>query len=235
MDNRRLILLLVFSFSLVMLWDAWQRQASPPNVPAAANAVDNGKGLNGALPTPTTAAAGAAAVPVATSEATKSTTPNLRVVTDLFIAEISAKGGDLVRLELIGHPDTDDKSKGFVLFSETGKNVYLAQSGAIGEGLPNHKTAWLFSAPEQALKPGSDELAVRLTPAVKGSGDVVKTYIFRRNSYQIEVRYEGLPAGGYAYYQITRDGKPAESPGGGTSVSPESSEAARTRETSIRT
>ena len=29
MDNRRLILLLVFSFSLIMLWDAWQRQSLP--------------------------------------------------------------------------------------------------------------------------------------------------------------------------------------------------------------
>ena len=117
----------------------------------------------------------------------------------MFIAEISAKGGDLVRLELIRHPDTDDKTKGFVLFSETGKNVYLAQSGAIGEGLPNHKTAWIFAGTEQALKPGSDELAVRLTPAVKGSGEVVKTYIFRRNSYQIEVLHDSvgyLPRGG---------------------------------------
>ncbi|MBK7325937.1 MAG: hypothetical protein IPI89_07325, partial [Propionivibrio sp.] len=29
MDNRRLILLLVFSFSLVMLWDAWQKYNQP--------------------------------------------------------------------------------------------------------------------------------------------------------------------------------------------------------------
>ena len=215
MDNRRLILLLVFSFSLVMLWDAWQRQSLPPSVSLAANATDNTKNQNSGVPIPSSAAVGAAAVPVATGEATKSTTPNLKVVTDLFVAEISAKGGDLVRLELIGHPDTDDKTKSFVLFSETEKNVYLAQSGAIGEGLPNHKTAWVFSAGERTLKPGIDELAIHLTPAVKGPNDVVKTYIFRRNSYQIEVRYEGLPVGGYAYYQITRDGKPAESPGSG--------------------
>ena len=153
MDNRRLILLLVFSFSLVMLWDAWQKQALPPSVPATANAADGTKGQNGALPTPTAAAVGAAAVPVATAEAAKSSTPNLKVVTDLFIAEISAKGGDLVRLELIRHPDTDDKTKGFVLFSETGKNVYLAQSGAIGEGLPNHKTAWMSQAPASSSPP----------------------------------------------------------------------------------
>ena len=29
MDNRRLILLLVFSFSLVMLWDGWQKHNQP--------------------------------------------------------------------------------------------------------------------------------------------------------------------------------------------------------------
>jgi YidC/Oxa1 family membrane protein insertase len=29
MDNRRLLLLIVFSFSLVMLWDAWQKYSQP--------------------------------------------------------------------------------------------------------------------------------------------------------------------------------------------------------------
>ena len=30
MDNQRLILLLVFFFSCMMLWDAWQRKDLPP-------------------------------------------------------------------------------------------------------------------------------------------------------------------------------------------------------------
>ena len=29
MDNRRLILFVVFTFSLLMLWDAWQKQGQP--------------------------------------------------------------------------------------------------------------------------------------------------------------------------------------------------------------
>ncbi len=33
MDNQRLILLLVFSFSVVMLWDAWQKQEQPAPAP----------------------------------------------------------------------------------------------------------------------------------------------------------------------------------------------------------
>ena len=36
MDQRRLILFLVFSFALVMLWDAWERHNNPrPPVAAA--------------------------------------------------------------------------------------------------------------------------------------------------------------------------------------------------------
>ncbi|EXI85579.1 MAG: hypothetical protein AW12_02263 [Candidatus Accumulibacter sp. BA-94] len=35
MDNRRLLLLLIFSFSLVMLWDAWQKYNQPKAPPVA--------------------------------------------------------------------------------------------------------------------------------------------------------------------------------------------------------
>lgn len=214
MDNRRLILLLVFSFSLVMLWDAWQRQAAPrDSVVSTANTKAN-DGAKGVVPTQSNSATGVAAVPGLTS-ASKPVVKNLRVTTDLYVAEISAQGGDLVRLELKAHPATEDKAKNFVLFEESGKHTYLGQSGGLGEGVPNHKTLWRLPSDEQTLKAGSDDLVVRLVPETGGSAGVVKAYTFRRNSYQIDVRHEGLPAGGYAYYQITRDGKPAEEAGGG--------------------
>ena len=214
MDNRRLILLLVFSFSLVMLWDAWQRQFVPRNdVASVASSAITGD-AKGVVPAQSSPAAGVAAVPGA-ANVSKPTVENLKVVTDLYVAEISAQGGDLVRLELTAHPSTEDKKKSFVLFQETGKHIYLGQSGGIGEGVPNHKTLWRLPVGEQALKPGSDELVVKLTAENKGPSEVVKTYTFKRNSYQIDVRHEGLPVGAYAYYQITRDGKPAEEAGGG--------------------
>ncbi|MBK9522394.1 MAG: membrane protein insertase YidC [Rhodocyclaceae bacterium] len=214
MDNRRLILLLVFSFSLVMLWDAWQRQVMTPAtaVPGAAAKTQGDGSAKGAVPTSSSTANATAAVPAAV-DGTKSNLPNLKVTTDLYKAEISAQGGDLVHLELIGHPDTDDKSKNVVLFSETGKHLYLAQSGVLGEGLPNHKTIWRLPSGDQTLKSDQAELMIKLTPDGKSADGIVKTYVFRRNSYQIEVRYEGLPAGAFAYYQLTRDGKPAEQAG----------------------
>jgi YidC/Oxa1 family membrane protein insertase len=133
-----------------------------------------------------------------------------RIRTDLYVAEISSLGGDITRLELVRHPETGDKSKNFVLFDNGGKHIYLAQSGVIGEGLPNHKTEWKLAAGDHVLKDGEQKLELRLEANTAGGGKVAKTYVFQRGSYQIELRHEGVTPGAHAYYQITRDGKPAE-------------------------
>jgi YidC/Oxa1 family membrane protein insertase len=74
--------------------------------------------------------------------------------TDLYVAEISSIGGDIVRLELVKHGDTEDKTKNFVLFDNGGKHIYWAQSGVIGDGLPNHKVEWKVAGGEHVLKDG---------------------------------------------------------------------------------
>jgi len=215
MDNRRLILLLVFSFSLIMLWDAWQKQNQPKPAPLAKAAPPAGATV-GAVPTPTLPPAGQTVAPGAVAGAvpgTPAVTPgaaSAKIRTDLYVAEISSLGGDITRLELIRHPDTEDKSKNFVLFDNGGEHIYLGQSGLIGEGMPNHKTEWKLAPGEYVLKDGEQTLEVRLEASTATGGKVAKTYVFRRDSYQIEVRHEGATPGTHAYYQITRDGKPAE-------------------------
>ena len=217
MDNRRLILLLVFSFSLIMLWDAWQRQSLPKPATATVAAGSSTVAPAGALPTPTLPVAGAGPVgAVAVPMTAGAPTPGAagaKIRTDLYVADISSQGGDITRLELVGHPDTEDKSKNFVLFDNGEKHVYLAQSGLIGEGLPNHKTEWKLAAGEQVLKDGEQQLEVRLEAKAANGTKLAKTYVFHRGSYQIDVRHEGAPAGAHAYYQMTRDGKPAEGQG----------------------
>jgi YidC/Oxa1 family membrane protein insertase len=212
MDNRRLILLLVFSFSLIMLWDAWQRQGMPKSpVSAAAPAAATGVAVPaGTVPTPTlAAAAGAPPVVPGTPNVVASGAVTAKVVTDLYVANISSQGGDITRLELVRHPDTEDKAKSFVLFDNGVKHIYLAQSGVIGEGLPNHKTEWKLAGGDHVLKDGDKQLELRLEATAQGGAKVTKTYVFQRGSYQIEVRHEGAAPGTHAYYQITRDGKPA--------------------------
>ncbi|HZV53916.1 MAG TPA: membrane protein insertase YidC [Rhodocyclaceae bacterium] len=215
MDNQRLILFLVFSFSLIMLWEAWQKHGTQPQVPGqAAVATAQAPAATAtaaAVPTPTGPTEGVPTVavsPVAVDVAAK-----VQVKTDLYVVEISALGGDLTGLELTQHKATEDKTRNFVLFEP--KHAYAAQSGLIGPGLPNHKTIWQLPAAGMTLKDGDNELRVRLTATAEGSVQVAKTYVFKRGSYLIDVEYEIINGSAaaiapHAYFQLTRDGKAPE-------------------------
>jgi YidC/Oxa1 family membrane protein insertase len=218
MDNRRLLLLLVFSFSLVMLWDAWLKHTAPKTAVVPAQTAQPATAATpGAVPS-ATASAPAAGVPPAVSgvPAAVVSGPVATIRTDRYIAKVAAQGGDLVSLELLEHPDTQDKSRPFQLFDTGSRHVYLGQSGLIGADLPNHRSTWSLSANELTLADGQDELVLTLSSMTASGGEIKKTYRFRRGSYEIAVEHAGVPTGAHVYHQITRDGKPGE--GGDTSM-----------------
>ena len=205
MDTRRLILVFVFSFSLVMLWEAWQKHNNPQAPLATAPAA------TATAPVPETSApapVSAASVPEGNATAGSTKTEIVKVKTDLFVADVSTLGGTIVGLELNNYKASEDKSRNFSLFDA--KHQYAAQSGLIGEGLPNHKTVF-------AAAPGSRELAARANsvelrleaPAVDGV-KVTKIYTFNRGSYLINVATEidngsQKEIAAHAYYQLQRD------------------------------
>ena len=218
MDNQRLILLLVFSFSVVMLWEAWHKQGQVP-VPAPTVAAQAGGAspaplaLPGDIPRPTAVAAPAPAVPAPAAAVAATQGAKALVKTDLFLAEITAQGGDLVRMELTGHRATEDTNKNFLLFDNGEQHIYEAQSGLIGEGLPNHKTQFQLQPGEYRLKDGQDSLQLRLEAPAGGGAKVSKVYTFHRGSYLVDVAYEitnlgTVPLTPPAYFQTLRDGKP---------------------------
>jgi YidC/Oxa1 family membrane protein insertase len=223
MDNQRLILLLVFSFSIFMLWDAWQKQGQPRPAPSVATTQSATSSGGNTVPAPTTtmmpaSTPGAAAVPAATEQVVQAVVSQT-IKTDLFVAEISAQGGDLNRLELTKHRATEDKDKNFVLFDNGEKHIYKAQSGLIGENLPNHKTLYQFVSTQQELKDGQDTLEVRLEAPVVNGVRAAKIYSFHRGSYLIDVAHEIVnestaPLAVQAYYHTVRDSKPPEVSGG---------------------
>ncbi|MFH1813532.1 MAG: membrane protein insertase YidC [Pseudomonadota bacterium] len=210
MDTQRSALLIVFLFSLFMLWDGWQRQSQPPvAVAPAADAVAQSPGAQAPVPTVSTPA-GAADVPAVPVVAQKTAT---RVVTDLFIADVSAEGGSIIRLELLQHKAGPEATGNFVLLDNGGAHLYHAQSGLIGEGLPTHKTVFQLPEGELALADGQDKVELRMT-APGGEGvTVTKVLTFTRGSYHIGTRYEvanasQAPVSAHAYFQLLRDGKP---------------------------
>jgi YidC/Oxa1 family membrane protein insertase len=216
MDNQRLILLLVFFFSTMMLWDAWQRQGQPQAGASvtAGTVVSPGAASDASVPAAPNAAASPATVPGAAAQA--AALPVLQVRTDLVAAEISAQGGDLLRLELLRYRATEKKDENFVLFETA--HAYAAQSGLIGAGLPNHKSLWQLPAQTLELKDGENELRVVLEAPIASGGKVVKTYVFKRGSYLVDVEHQIVGAattGAHAYFQLTRDDQP---PAGSTKM-----------------
>ncbi len=216
MDNRRLILVMIFSFSLVMLWDAWQQYKQPKPAPAQAVATTPQPSANlqpGSVPVPSTTAAGdKLAVPAAATGKATATGETIRITTDLYIADVSTQGGDLVRLELNRYTGTADKKKNFVLIDPDHR--YAAQSGLIGEGLPNHRST--FTAIQGARELGQqDKLQLRLEASGPSGVKVAKIYSFSKGSYAIEVAHEianggAQPLNTHAYYQFQRDDKAPE-------------------------
>lgn len=207
MDNRRLLLLLVFSFSLVMLWDAWQKYNQPKVLPTAGGSAAQ---IGSVAPQPTVNLQAATAVPqaVETPAAAKAATVQLK--TDLYSVEVSTLGGDIVGLDLSQYKAIEEKDKNLSLFEA--KHQYLAQSGLIGEGLPNHKTVFTAVPGPRELDASAKTLSLRLEAPAVGGVKVAKILTFTRGSYLIDVAYE-INNGGqvelapHAYFQLQRDAK----------------------------
>jgi YidC/Oxa1 family membrane protein insertase len=223
MDSQRLILFFVFSFSVFMLLDAWQREQQPAR-PAAADAVKGEKAMPPSAQPPVpgdklTATQGA--VPQQGRGAPE-TGATIRVETDLLIAHLSSHGGDVRRLQFKNHRDTLERSKDFVLFETGAERTYIAQAGLIGSGLPNHRTIYTATGDNYQLADGQEQVEVRLAAPAADGVQVTKVYRFRRGSYLIDVGFEIANAGAaaiqpYAYFQLVRDDKP---PAGDSAMMP---------------
>ncbi|MDP2072442.1 membrane protein insertase YidC [Methylotenera sp.] len=205
MDTRRLILFVIFSMSILMLWDAWQRQHAPAEVvQQVSQTVDS-------VPNqPTNASAGTITNAAVDHDYKLLAGQRISVTTDLYKADIETTGGDLRRLELLKHRASDNDKTNFILLDDAGKPMtYVAQTGLVGADLPSHKALFTSTATSYTMQEGKDSLEVRLSWA--GNGVTVdKVYTFHRNKYAIDVNYEIKNGSEIAitpvvYYQIVHD------------------------------
>ncbi|MBU1214456.1 MAG: membrane protein insertase YidC [Gammaproteobacteria bacterium] len=208
METRRLLLFIVFSFSLIILWGEWNRQGQP-----ASPQIQESKGV---AQTPEVTAL--KSVPSQPKE-TKIQAPtgnDLKIETDNYIVNINTAGGNINGLTLLKHREADDKSKPITLFQQNEQHTYVAQSGLLGRGLPTHND--LFQTDfdgEIRLETDKNEVSIVLLATDNDQVKVSKTYTFHRDSYLIDVVYQIenkskdaiQPT---AYFQLVRDDVPPE-------------------------
>jgi YidC/Oxa1 family membrane protein insertase len=209
MDTRRLVLFVIFSMSILMLWDAWQRHNAPVEKVTQISASNT----TAASQVPAAGAPAVASDAPVNADFKLQSSQRIQVTTDLFKADIETVGGDLRKLELIKHraSDSDDETANFVLLDDAAKPMlYVAQTGLIGADLPNHNSIFTSSANSFQMADGQDSLQVRLSWVGVNGVTVDKVYTFHRNRYDIEVSYEVKNGSTAAitptvYYQIVHD------------------------------
>ena len=229
MDTQRLIALIVFSFSGFMLWEAWNKHNHPPVIapptaqsqPSAAPQI--GPTDKGASTVPSALAplaSGVAAVAISASGSgapvagAPKTAKRILVNTDFLSVELDTQGGDIRNVTLLKHAAHGDAHRAFNLMQDKVGAYFVAQSGLLGQGLPNHTAVWTADGDKFEL--GSDnKIDVTLTNNDAPGVTVSKTYTFKRGSYVIDVRYDiknesGAPVLPKAYFQFLRDGNPPE-------------------------
>ena len=226
-DIRRTLLWVVFSMSLFLIWDAWNKHTGQPSMfsppPAAKPAPAGAAPLASAIPVPSSTSsvgtvppASASVAPAApASAASAAAAEKVVITTDLVKATLDGKGGDLVRVEFLRHHDQTDHNKNMVLLDQSSERLYVAQTGLVppngGSGLPNHHTVMSRVPGDTSLKDGVNELQVKFeSPEVSGV-KLVKTYTFKRGAYVIGVKHEVVNNSPAAvnprlYLQLLRDG-----------------------------
>jgi YidC/Oxa1 family membrane protein insertase len=210
MDTQRLILFVIFSFSALFLWEAWQREHRPPPPPVTQTAPRS----SAESPVPTATPVPGAAV-TANPNAAPAAAPageTIAIRTDLYGADIDTAGAVITKVALNEHRDTEDTSRPYLLLQKNADRTFVAQSGLLGEGLPNHRTLWQPVPGPRELAPGADTLELKLQASAANGDKVVQTLTFHRGSYVIDVDYAITNAGAapispHAYFQFTRDTK----------------------------
>ncbi|MFN3715643.1 MAG: membrane protein insertase YidC [Thiobacillus sp.] len=206
MDNQRLILFIVFSFSLLLLWESWQaRHAPQPAAPAATQSA----------PAAETAPAPSQTLNASATPAQAGFAKGARAVveTDVMRATLDANGGDLRELQLLKYRETDNKQDVFTLFEDSQARPYVAQSGLVGKNLPTHRSVYALTPGVYRLAAGAGQVEVPMTWTDPATGvQVEKTYIFKRGSYEIGVRTRVINRGTQPlelapYYQFVRHGQ----------------------------
>ena len=221
-EIRRIILWLVFIFSLALLWDQWEisHGRKPMFMPSPTKATQTAPAAaTSSDPATPPAVANNTAVPQPDNNSSNTVkSERVEISTDVLKLTFDTQGGSLLRAELLKHADVLRPGQNVVLFDDSKERVYLGQTGLIGstssEAWPTHKSAMRFSGPT-ALKEGEDQLTFQFQSLDAGDVSLVKTYTLTRGSYVLTLQHDITNNSAAAispqlYVQLVRDGNKLE-------------------------
>jgi YidC/Oxa1 family membrane protein insertase len=218
MDNQRLFIWAALALVLWLNYTTWQRDYAPPPGPAAAATTQNAAPAPAApesLPSLPSSQGAPPATPTSSAPAPSASAveraPTIHVVTDVLDMEISTRGGELQRADLLKYPKVKNQPDNPMRLLNT-DNLFVLRSGlriADHAQEPTHLATFASAAQEYRLQPGATKLEVPLTWTDGNGVTVTKTYTFEPGSYRIGLRYDvdngtGKALEGASYVQLLR-------------------------------
>lgn len=219
-QNIRYVLFAALALVGMLMYNTWQTeslQKAPPKPPQSVQKTD--QDIPDITPKVSTD------IPEQVTEKVVATPSErqIQITTDVLELNIDTLGGDIVHLSLpaFGENRADPKSH-YVLFDESLKRFYIAQSGLVGEDGPDirgvGRGVYTAETRSAALAEGQQTLTVDLKTRTASNVDIIKRFTFKRGSYLIDVEYLIYNQGtheykAHSYGRLKR--KPEKSSGGG--------------------
>ncbi|WP_103035456.1 membrane protein insertase YidC [Castellaniella caeni] len=215
MDIRRTILWMIFSFSLLLLWNNWQVYQGQPSLfsltpPAATEkaAPSTAAAADHAAPANVPAVGQAQGASQAPAAAAPAQGEMVHVKTGVYDLTFDTLGAQLVRAELLDYKNQDattgilpwfkrlmgkqpppDAGSAMYLLNDQPGDMYVAQTGLVGapagSGYPTHLTPFTVVGAGPVVKGDTTEIAFEATA---GDVRVVKTFVLSHDGYDIQVR-----------------------------------------------
>ncbi|HWK49342.1 MAG TPA: membrane protein insertase YidC, partial [Steroidobacter sp.] len=208
MDNQRVFIWAALALVLYLNFITWQKDYAPPPAPASTAATQtqsangNAPAANDTLPAlpssdatapPSASGTSAATINSSNAETVAGNAPVVHVTTDVLSMDISTRGGELIRADLLKYPVQKNRPDVPVrLFTPT-PPLYVARSGlraADNRAEPTHQATYQAAASDYKLEPGQTELQVPLTWTDGQGVTVTKVFTFKPGSYQVDLSYD---------------------------------------------
>ena len=190
-----IIALLVLSFIMFQQWQARDASNTPgidaTSAPEHARSIptidDAPSVMPGVEPADTAARS---AIPTTADTESGDT---IRVTTDVMEVDIDLYGGDLVNAYLLEFAERQGEAERFNIMHRRLGHNYVAVSGLVGrDGTDDLQAGYrpTFQAQQSQYTLDGDVLEVPLTYVRDDGTEFIKTYIFRRGDYALDVHYD---------------------------------------------
>lgn len=181
MESQRNLLLIGLLFVSFLLWQQWEADKAPKPVPTVAAQAEH------FVP------AGQSADVPQVAEQANAARKLITVSSDVLKLTLNTQGGDIVKAELLAHSLEQGKDQPFVLL-ETGKHLYIAQSGLIGrdgpdtrpEGRPTYST----EQTSYTLADGEESVVVPMSWTNDKGVTFTKEFVLKRGDYAVGVDFK---------------------------------------------